>query len=110
MFESLEAVNAGKPHVEEDAAVGAAAEPGPAAPEAAARCAACHGADGRDTVTPDVPRLAGQKAPYLEQVLGEYRAGTRKHAVMQEQAAELTDAEITALAAYYAGRAALVVK
>src|SRR5262245_5365245 len=90
--------------------VAPAAEPGAAAPEAAARCAACHGADGRDPVTPDVQRIAGQKAPDLEQVLGEYRAGTRKHAVMQEQAATLTDADIVALAAYYAARAALVVK
>jgi cytochrome c553 len=90
--------------------VAPAGEPGSAAPEAATRCAACHGADGRDLVTPDVPRIAGQKAPYVEQVLGEYRAGTRKHAVMQEQAAALTDADIVALAAYYAGRAALVVK
>jgi cytochrome c553 len=87
-----------------------AAEPAPAAPEAATQCAACHGVDGRDPVTPDVPRIAGQKAPYVEQVLGEYRAGTRKHAVMQEQAAALTDADIVVLAAYYAGRAALVVK
>src|SRR5262245_42319467 len=44
------------------------------APEAAARCAACHGPEGRDTVTPDVPRLAGQKAPYVEQVLRDYRS------------------------------------
>jgi cytochrome c553 len=90
--------------------VAPAAEPGPAAPETAARCAACHGPDGRDTMTPDVPRIAGQKAPYLEQVLSEYRAGTRKHAVMQPQAAALTDGEIAELAAYYASRAALVVK
>jgi cytochrome c553 len=86
------------------------ADPGPPAPEAAGRCAACHGADGRDTVTPDVPRLAGQKAPYVEQVLRDYRSGARKHAVMHEQAATLADDEIAALAAYYAGRAAVFVK
>ncbi len=60
--------------------------------------------------TPDVPRLAGQKAPYIEQVLRDYRSGARKHAVMQEQAATLVDDEIAALAAYYAGRAAVFVK
>lgn len=80
------------------------------APEAAARCAACHGPDGRETVTPDVPRLAGQKAPYLEQVLRDYRSGARKHAVMQAQAAQLVDDEIAALAAYYAGQAGVFVK
>jgi cytochrome c553 len=79
-------------------------------PEAAARCAACHGAEGRETVTPDVPRLAGQKAPYVEQVLQDYRSGARKHAVMQAQAAPLADEEIAALAAYYAGQAGLFVK
>src|SRR5262245_5795991 len=50
-------------YAESVAAPGASDVP---APEAAARCAACHGARGRDTVTPDVPRLAGQKAPYVE--------------------------------------------
>ncbi len=86
------------------------ADPGAPAPEAAARCAACHGAEGRDTITPDVPRLAGQKTPYIEQVLRDYRSGARKHAVMQEQAATLGDDEIAALAAYYTDRAAVFVK
>ena len=80
------------------------------APEAATRCAACHGAAGRDTATPDVPRLAGQKAPYIEQVLREYRSGERKHVVMQAQAAQLADEEIVALAAYYASQAGVFVK
>ena len=80
------------------------------APEAAVRCAACHGPAGRDTVTPDVPRLAGQKAPYIEQVLREYRSAERKHAVMQAQAAQLADEEIAALAAYYASQAGVFVK
>jgi len=80
------------------------------APDAASRCAVCHGAEGRDTVTPDVPRLAGQKAPYIEQVLGEYRSGTRKHAVMQAQAAQSADEEIAALASYYASQAGVFVK
>jgi cytochrome c553 len=86
------------------------ADPGTSVPEAAGRCAACHGAEGRDTITPDVPRLAGQKAPYIEQVLRDYRSGARKHPVMQEQAATLVDDEIAALAAYYASRAAVFVK
>ncbi len=86
------------------------ADTGAPPPEAAGRCAACHGADGRDPVTPDVPRLAGQKAPYLEQVIRDYRSGARKHAVMQEQAAALVDDEIAALAAYYSGQAAIFVK
>jgi cytochrome c553 len=61
-------------------------------------------------VTPDTPRLAGQKAPYIDQTLREYRAGTRKHAVMQERAATLTDEQIVELAAYYASLSGLFVK
>lgn len=81
-----------------------------AAPPAAAPCAACHGVDGRQTSTLDVPRLAGQKSGYLAQVLREYRDGTRVHAVMQQQAAGLADADIAALAAHFGTRPGLVVK
>lgn len=77
---------------------------------AAERCAACHGADGRETVTKDIPRLAGQKAPYLAQALKEYRSGARKHAIMQPQAADLNDEDIAALSEYYATRSGLFVK
>ena len=59
---------------------------------------------------PDAARLAGQKVLYLEQVLRDYRAGTRKHPVMQEQAAALSDQDIAELAAYYASRNGLFVK
>jgi cytochrome c553 len=41
--------------------------------------------------------------------LREYRAGTRKHVVMQEQAATLTDEQIVDLAAYYASLPGLFV-
>lgn len=81
-----------------------------AGPPSSERCVACHGADGRDAVSPDVPRIAGQKVTYLEQVLREYRGGTRVHAVMQAQAADLTDEDIVALARHFAGRAGLQVK
>jgi len=80
------------------------------APDTASGCGACHGADGRETITPDTPRLAGQKAPYIDQTLREYRTGTRKHAVMQEQAATLTDEQIVELAAYYASLPGLFVR
>jgi len=80
------------------------------APLLSARCAVCHGTDGWEVVTPDAARLAGQKALYLEQVLRDYRAGTRKHPVMQEQAAALSDQDISELAAYYASRNGLFVK
>jgi cytochrome c553 len=80
------------------------------APSSIARCAVCHGTDGWEVVTPDAARLAGQKALYLEQVLRDYRAGIRRHPVMQEQAAALSDQDISELAAYYASRNGLFVK
>ena len=73
------------------------------APEKAAVCAACHGADGK-AVLPMYPHLAGQYSSYLEQALHEYRSGKRKNAVMGPQAATLTDAEIRALAAWYSAQ------
>lgn len=79
-------------------------------PAAAQRCAACHGAEGREPMTAATPLLAGQRAAYLEQTLREYRTGTRKHDVMQPQAEMLSDDEIPALAAYFASRAGLFVR
>jgi cytochrome c553 len=79
-------------------------------PAAAAGCAACHGEEGRDPQTPATPRLAGQKVGYIEQTLREYRAGMRKHAIMQPQASDLSDEDIVALSAYFASRPGLFVK
>jgi cytochrome c553 len=76
----------------------------------AERCAACHGPAGTQPLTPLTPRLAGQKAPYLEQTLREYRDGSRKHAIMQPQAQDLKDEDIAALSAYFAAVPGLSVK
>ncbi len=83
---------------------------GAAPPPAAERCAACHGAQGDQPVSPEIALIAGQNAVYIEQTLREYRAGSRIHAVMQEQARDLDDAQIAELAAYFASRGALSVK
>ena len=79
-------------------------------PAGAERCAACHGPRGDEPVTPDVAVIAGQSAAYIEQVVREYRDGTRPHAVMQEQARALGDADIAALALYFSRQGALSVK
>lgn len=79
-------------------------------PAAAERCAACHGPQGDQPVSPEIALIAGQNAGYIEQTLREYRAGSRLHAVMQEQSKDLDDAQIAELAAYFASRAALSVK
>lgn len=75
-----------------------------AAPEKAALCAACHGAGGAKPILPEYPVLAGQYANYLAHALHEYKDGKRKNPVMNAQAAGLSDAEIKALASYFAAQ------
>lgn len=51
---------------------------------------------------PETPHLAGQPANYLAAQLRAYRSGARKHEVMNVVAKPLSDAELEALAAWYA--------
>lgn len=70
-------------------------------------CGSCHGAGGAAPIIDSYPKLNGQNKAYMVQVLKAYRAGERKggmSAVMVSQASSLTDAEIEALAAYYAAQ------
>lgn len=86
-------------------AVQPAAAPKPVgkAPEAAQTCVACHGTDGIG-ITPQYPTLAGQHADYLERALTDYKKGGRKNAIMGGFAAQLSAADIKALAAYYSAQ------
>jgi len=68
-------------------------------------CQACHGEHGAKPILPEYPVLAGQHANYVEHALKDYRAGTRKNAVMKAQAANLSDADIKALSQYFAHQA-----
>lgn len=71
----------------------------------AALCASCHGADGI-AVMPAYPNLAGQNEAYLVAALTAYRNKDRNGgmaAIMQMQAASLSDEDINNIAAYYAG-------
>ena len=70
----------------------------------AALCASCHGADGK-AVMPAYPNLAGQNEAYLVSALTAYRNKDRNGgmaAIMQMQAASLSDEDINNIAAYYA--------
>ena len=79
------------------AAVGvAAAEP----PAGAAACSGCHPASTR--VTSPVPRLAGLDRAAIVRAMEDFRAGTRPATVMDRIAKGFTDAEIQAIAAWYA--------
>ncbi len=80
------------------AALAQAAEP----PAKAAVCAGCHGPKGT-SANPQWPNLAGQHKQYLVKQTRDFRDGKRMDPVMAPMAKGLTDAEIGALAAYYAG-------
>ena len=64
-------------------------------------CAVCHGPLGLATA-PDAPNLPGQSAIYLAAQLRAYRSGERKHEVMAVIAKGLSDADMAAIAAWYA--------
>jgi cytochrome c553 len=65
-------------------------------------CAACHGADGRSTVPPSNPNLAGQHAGYIAAQLEAFKSGARPSPIMQGMAAALTPEDMQAVGAYYA--------
>ncbi|WP_313492825.1 c-type cytochrome, partial [Achromobacter animicus] len=70
-------------------------------------CANCHGLRGMGE-GPLLPRLAGQSREYFTDQMNAFRNGSRQNddvGVMRAFSQRLTDAEIQALAAYYAGPA-----
>ncbi|KRA01690.1 MAG: c-type cytochrome [Achromobacter sp.] len=70
-------------------------------------CANCHGMRGMGE-GPLLPRLAGQSREYFTDQMNAFRNGSRQNddvGVMRAFSQRLTDAEIQALAAYYAGPA-----
>jgi cytochrome c553 len=67
----------------------------------ALQCQTCHGLDGLAKL-PEAPNLAGQSEAYLIKALKDFRGGTRKNDMMSLVIANLKDADIADLAAYYA--------
>jgi cytochrome c553 len=75
-------------------------------------CSSCHGLYGQ-SISPRFPNLAGQQREYLEAQLKNFQTKSSRgeqdaHTFMFGMAAKLTDADITTLAAYYAGLPAAV--
>ena len=71
-------------------------------------CAACHAADGNGTA-PANPKIAGQIAEYLHKQLADFKAQSgkkpaRESPIMMGMVANLSDADMKGLAAYYAGQ------
>ncbi|HMA16602.1 MAG TPA: cytochrome c [Kiloniellaceae bacterium] len=88
------------------AAGAAAALPAMAADAAAGRqkarqCQTCHGLDGIAKI-PIAPHLAGESQIYLETQLKAFRSGKREHEMMSVVARDLSDEDISDLAAWYA--------
>lgn len=94
-IEDVAAYLAGKPLT-----AGAPAAAGGAPAKVTTLCSACHGTDGVG-IMGDYATLAGQHADYLERALIEYQKGDRKNAVMQPFAAQLSAADVKAIAEYY---------
>ena len=93
---------------------GAFASPSEQAPAAAAEaqpevdvsgCQACHGPEGISP-SPRTPNLAGQQPAYLAAQLQAFRSGSRTNPLMQAVAAQLSDAQIEALAQYWSRKPA----
>jgi len=84
------------------------AAPAIAAPDGAAlyqekTCWSCHGKDGKKTLTPAFPKVAGQNAAYAEQQMKDIKSGARANgqsAAMKGVMELVNDAEIKALADY----------
>ena len=77
-------------------AAAASAEP----PAGAAACTGCHPATTR--VTSPVPRLNGLDRAAIARAMQDFRSGARTATVMDRIAKGFSDAEIQAIAAWYA--------
>jgi cytochrome subunit of sulfide dehydrogenase len=70
----------------------------------AATCANCHGTQGQAVPGATVPGLAGLPAAYIAEQMKAFKAGTRPATVMHQLAKGYSDAQIDAIAAYYAAQ------
>jgi cytochrome c553 len=85
-----------------------AQDPAKAQSIAAQVCAACHAADG-NSIGPANPKIAGQFPEYLHKQLADFRGQggkkpVRDNAVMTSMVANLSEADLKNLAAYFAGQ------
>ncbi len=69
----------------------------------AANCANCHGTKGN---AQGMPGLAGQKADYIAEQMRAFRDGKRPGTIMHQLSKGYTDAQIDAIAGYFAAQTA----
>jgi cytochrome c553 len=67
-------------------------------------CAVCHGANGVPIDPKTIPNIWGQQPYYLFKQLVNYRDGMRDHAIMTPIAKGLQQADLRAIAAYFAAK------
>jgi len=66
-------------------------------------CTACHGKDGKKTLMPDYPKIAGQNKAYIEKQMKDIKSGVRANgnsAAMKGVMEIVNDEEIKALAEF----------
>jgi cytochrome c553 len=68
----------------------------------AANCAMCHGTEGKPAAGSSVPGLAGRRAQAIVEAMAEFKQGKRQATIMHQVAKGYSDAEIAAIAAFYA--------
>ena len=66
-------------------------------------CAACHGADG-NSISPEIPALAGQTWRYIYIQLRDFKEGRRSNPIMSPMAAPLSRDDMIAIANFYAAQ------
>jgi sulfide dehydrogenase cytochrome subunit len=70
----------------------------------AATCANCHGTQGVAVSNASVPGLAGMPASYMVEQMKAFKGGTRPATIMHQLAKGFSDAQIDAVAAYFAAQ------
>ena len=66
-------------------------------------CTACHGKDGKKTLMPDYPKIAGQNKAYIEKQMKDIKSGVRANgnsAAMKGVMTIVNDEEIKILAEF----------
>ena len=71
------------------------------------RCSTCHGAEGQSS-SPIFPSLAAQNPQYLVKQLQDFKAKKRVSDTMAPQVVDLTEQNMSELAAYFSGKPAKV--
>ena len=105
--EAVDAAKAAVASVASAATAAVASATGPDGKALFAKCAGCHGADGKTAALGKSAIIAGQPAADLETKIAGYKAGTLNTAgmgaLMKGQVSGLSDADIKAVASYISG-------